>query len=236
MQPHMFMWCGLLKSILDSDIHVILDITTASKNDRYNRNLVAGNAPSRWLTLPFIDFHRSCLIKDLQVDTSSNCLDDLKNIFVGRYHKAPFLESCTNIICATSRNEQSNKLIDIYCQFLDELKKYGLSIPEVLCASTILSESEIENLRSPIKMVNAILAKINAETYLAAHNISKYSKPSDYSVKNVAIQTFEYQPYTQNSLNDEFIPNLSCLDAIAYLELSSFKNFLDSSNFWSIHD
>ena len=43
MQPNIFMWSGLLKSLLDSDLHIILDVVKASKNSRYNRNKIRGN-------------------------------------------------------------------------------------------------------------------------------------------------------------------------------------------------
>ena len=66
MQPNIFMWGGLLKSIIDSDLHIILDIVSSSKNSRYNRNKIEGKNDPIWLTIPFIEFKRSKLINSLK--------------------------------------------------------------------------------------------------------------------------------------------------------------------------
>ena len=64
------MWCGLLKQIIDSDIHIILDNVKASKNSRYNRNLVGGQGEKDWLTIPYTNFSRNKNINQLKLNTS----------------------------------------------------------------------------------------------------------------------------------------------------------------------
>ena len=56
MQPNIFMLGGLLKSILDSDLHIVLDVVKSSKNSRYNRNKIAGLGDASWLTIPYVEF------------------------------------------------------------------------------------------------------------------------------------------------------------------------------------
>ena len=58
MQPNIFMWGGLLKSIIDSDLHIILDVVKSSKNSRYNRNKIAGKGAPSWVTIPYLGFKR----------------------------------------------------------------------------------------------------------------------------------------------------------------------------------
>ena len=65
------MWGGLLKSIVDSDLHIILDVVKSSKNSRYNRNKIAGNGEPIWLTIPFVEFKREKLIRNQNLDTST---------------------------------------------------------------------------------------------------------------------------------------------------------------------
>ena len=74
MQPNIFMWGGLLKTIIDSDLHIVLDIVKSSKNCIYNRNKIAGEGDPAWLTIPFIDFKRSKIIKDQKLDTSNKTI------------------------------------------------------------------------------------------------------------------------------------------------------------------
>ena len=70
MQPNIFMWGGLLKSIIDSDLHIILDTVKSSKNSRYNRNKIAGRGDPAWITIPYLGFKRERKIMHQILDTS----------------------------------------------------------------------------------------------------------------------------------------------------------------------
>ena len=118
MQPNLFMWCGLLKSLIDSDYHIILDNVKASKNSRYNRNLIAGNNKIKWLTIPYKNFSRNLLIKNLILDTSEKSQNNLKNTFIERYKNAPFFENSKNILESTFLTEyEETNLVVIYEKF-----------------------------------------------------------------------------------------------------------------------
>ena len=82
MQPNVFMWCGLLKSLLDSDIHIIRDDVKSSKNSRYNRNKIKGDSDQiSWLTIPFSGFKDHKLIKDHNLNTSKSSSKNILNLF-----------------------------------------------------------------------------------------------------------------------------------------------------------
>ena len=61
---------GLLISLLESDLHIIRDDVTLSKNSRCNRNRIAGNSDVSWLTIPYDNFSSTKLIKDQFLQTS----------------------------------------------------------------------------------------------------------------------------------------------------------------------
>ena len=229
------MWPGLLKSILDSDIHIVLDSVKSSKNDRYNRNLIAGSLEKRWLTVPFVDFSRDKLIRDLTIDNSQKSVDNLENIFCSRYKDAPYLAEAIKLVkCINPLG--SNYLSDAYLTFLNELNDLGVSLPKIIKSQHLLENVNIANFKSPIDLINYLLQSVESSTYLAAHNVQSYSNKADYSVSNVYYQNFNpmcYEQYKASRENSEFIPYLSILDYIASVGLNDLYSYLDRCNEWS---
>ena len=73
MQPNIFMWGGLLKSLIESDLHVIRDDVKSTKNARYNRNLIAGTGEILWFTIPFVGFKDKKLINQQNLTDAHTC-------------------------------------------------------------------------------------------------------------------------------------------------------------------
>jgi len=237
MQPNLFMWPGLLKSIVDSDIHIILDNVKASKNSRYNRNSIKGRGKVSWLTLPYENFSRSLEIKELQCRTSSDICTSLVQDFTSRYQDALFFSQTRDILNSTlSLDQDISPLLKVYERFLDCLKRYGLPLCECVRASDLLkSERSPESLNS-IERVNLLLRYTEADTYLTAKNTRNYAQREDYKINQVLIQDFCPVEYAQTAgeggLSQGFTANLSCLDALSFMDISDMLSYMDESNAW----
>lgn len=236
MQPHLFMWPGLLQSIVSSDLHIVLDTVTSSKNDRYNRNKIAGNSSERWLTLPFVDFSRHLYIGELIVDSDPGQIDKLANLFDSRYSDAAYKHVALSII-KNLMHSSSNRLCDAYVVFLETLKDLGFDIPNFIFSSQLdCGKSETIGLKGA-RLIDKMLNDVNATTYLAAQNVRGYSSPEDYTVKSVLFQCFvphEYNQYSKGRGNMAFIPYLSVLDAIASIGIDETKSYLVACNQWLV--
>lgn len=235
MQPNIFMWGGLLKSIIDSDIHVVLDIVNSSKNSTYNRNRIAGNGDPTWLTIPFIEFKRSKKIMHQQLDTSRKSNTKIINLYQNRYSQSNYFKNGLNVLGSTifTKEPQTN-LILIYENFLNALKSIGLPICEIKYASKIIDNEKIDHFPSGVDLVNYFLTKFDAEKYLASENTIKYCSPCEYKVKEVCIQNFRSSKYPQSNNNSyEFLPNLSCIDLISHLNIEEIIDNLNLSNTWN---
>lgn len=229
------MWPGLLKSILDSNIHIVLDSVKSSKNDRYNRNLIAGSSTKRWLTIPFEDFSRYKSIQDLTIDNSQECVKKIVNIFSSRYKDAPYLDEAIKLVnCIDPLG--SNYLCDIYLNFLNQLKNLGIPLPKIIYSSRLLENIDLTDFTTPLDLVNHLLESVEASTYLAAHNVQSYSNKNEYNVSNVLFQNFTpiyYDQYNASRQDKEFIPYLSILDYIASIGLNDLDAYLEKCNEWS---
>ncbi len=229
------MWGGLLKSISDSDLHIILDSVKSSKNSRYNRNRIAGKGEPAWLTIPYLGFKREKEIMNQTLDTSLSTKVKLVNFFSNRYSDSIYFKNSLAILESTLNVKYKEKnMCIIYKKFLDSLKKIGLPIPNTIFASNLLSDDKDFNDLKGIQVVNRILKKVNAEIYLGSENTLNYAVPSEYYVPQVWIQKFTAAPYPQINSNSkyEFIPNLSILDMISYLNKDQILNNLQQSNQW----
>ena len=235
MQPNIFMWCGLLKSLIDSDLHIIRDDVKSSRNSRFNRNKIAGNGTETWLTIPFIKFNDHKLIFEQRLSTNDIVRKKLTSLFKGRYASYPYCSRSLEIINYSLQvGADEGNLIDIYIRFLDALRNIGLPICKTVLASSLIKESEKYSF-SGVDMVNNLLNKSNADCYYAAQNTINYAERSEYRVKKVLIQEFSQKSYYQIGLKTEeknFIKNLSCLDIIASLPVEEIKENLDISNNW----
>ena len=234
MQPNIFMWGGLVKSIIDSDLHIILDVVKSSKNSRYNRNRIAGKGEPSWLTIPYIGFKRDKEIMNQTLDTSLATNKKIINFFSKRYSETVFFQNSLEILETTLNfNEQEKKICSVYENFLSSLKDIGLPISKTVFASNILCKEDLNDLKG-IQLVNRLLKKVNAKIYLGSENTLNYAVPSEYNVSQVWIQKFTSKPYSQIKFNSDsqFIPNLSILDIISYLNKDQILDNLKQSNQW----
>lgn len=242
MQPNMFMWSGLLKSLIDSDIHIILDHVFASKNSRYNRNLIAGSQSETWLTIPYLNFSRNKSISELAVNTSYKSNQVLLGKFRNRYVKSPYFDHSYQIIQSTleSTTKESTLLVDLYEHFLGSLRTYGLKLCKTIKSSQLIYSDETAKELKGIDMVNYLLKMLSATTYLAAHNTVNYASRDQYNVSDVLIQDFKSIEYPQalngQNIEHHFRINMSILDAISFMDLDALVKFMDASNEWKIYD
>ena len=236
MQPNIFMWCGLLKTLIESDFHIILDVVKSSKNARYNRNKIAGIGKPMWFTIPFKNFKREKLIKDQILNTSSNTNKNLLNLFSLRYSNSCNFNNSYKVVSSTINCEkEETELCLIYTNFLNSLKDIGLPICNFEFASNLLLKNKFENFKNT-DLVNLLLDYVEADTYLCSENSLNYASPSEYKVREVWSQKFISNPYPytlfNSKINTEFIPNLSSLDIISYLKIDDICRNLDLSNKW----
>lgn len=237
MQPNIFMWNGLLKQIFDSDIHIILDHVKASKNERYNRNKIAGKGKPRWMSIPYTNFSINKKIQDLKISTSEENKDKLNNLFISRYSNTPYFHQAHKIFFGTiNRKEEESLLTETYSEFLRLLQESGLITCKLIYSSNIINgNASILNL-TKIDMVNALLSEVSASTYLASQNTALYSHRSQYRVNNVLFQAFTDKQYPQKfdpESQYDFIAKMSCLDTISCIGTYSILEYLNSCNSWT---
>ena len=234
MQPNIFMWGGLLKSIIDSDLHIVLDVVKSSKNSRYNRNKIAGEGNEAWLTIPFIDFKREKRIMYQNLDTSALVRNNLVNFFKNRYSKTTYYKNSLEILISTLEVDiNKSNLCLIYKNFLNALKNFGLPICDIKFASDLIKIDNKETQVKGIDLVNNLLRQVNAKTYLGSENTLNYASADNYDVSEVLIQKFSAQEYLQiDYKKNKFIPNLSLLDMVSYLKKDEILKNLENSNSW----
>lgn len=236
MQPNIFMWNGLVKQLCDSDLHIILDHVKASKNEIYNRNRIAGKDAKCWLTIPITNFSRSKNIDELLLDLSEISRSKLDNLFKMRYSNSPFYHIPNAILLATLGSFcDMPSLIHVYMRFLDALRNAGLPICCTVRSSDLIKSHPFILQCKGIDLVNSLLEVVAASAYLAAQNTLLYASREDYVIDDIRVQQFIYQEYSQcqsGMLQLDFVPNLSCLDTLAFLDMNAFMDYLDRSNTW----
>ena len=238
MQPNIFMWGGLLKSLIESDLHVIRDDVKSTKNARYNRNLIAGNGEIVWYTIPFVGFKDKKLINQQNLNTSKKTVRKLKQTFSSRYSEFKYYENALKLInTSLDFDEDETPLCDVYVKFLAGLRSLGYPICKFIFASSLNINENLDPKLFGLRMVNEILKVTEADTYLASENTVNYANPNEYVTKKVMIQKYQdtfYKSYDQKT-DWKRNQNLSCLDMISFLSLDDSLDHLDCSNKWDTY-
>ena len=236
MQPNIFMWGGLLISLLESDLHIIRDDVTAPKNSRCNRNRIAGNSDVCWLTIPYDNFSSSTLIKDQYLQTTKRNNKKIISKYTSRYISYPYFNCVKKLLENTLVVESEKTLLcEIYIKFLSQLKVLGFPLCKFIFASSLSLNNKPEKKTNGVDMINQILKETGATHYLAAENTVNYADPSEYCVQNVYLQKYEDLNFTVDNSKLKgisFTKNLSCLDIISCLSIDETINHLATSNKW----
>ena len=94
-QPTYLPWLGFFKKISSSDVFVFLDDVQYEKNGFQNRNKIRTDEGENWLTVP-ITGKFGTLLKDIQIDNSSNWSKKHSKSIVQNYTKAKYFHEYWN--------------------------------------------------------------------------------------------------------------------------------------------
>ena len=212
MQPTFMPWQGYFELILKSDRFIFLDDFQFSVQSYHQRNrLFINKGQVGWYTVPIqkLTSFGAPLNKTKIEETIPWRKKMLKRI-EANYSKAPFYSEIAPFISswlltpAESLAEQNIIFIKFVCELLG-----------VRCEFRLSSENDSKSKRS--ERVIELLRWCEADFYLCAKGAFEYMLEDNvFPVSDIRVlfQDFEVSSYKQVGTKDNFIPNLSVLDAL----------------------
>ncbi len=223
MQPTYLPWCGYFALIDHVDYFVFLDDVQFSKRSWQQRNKIAFNGESKWLTVPVLTKNqRLQLINEVKIDPEQDFQIKHHAIIEQAYRGAPQysqVKSTVSRLFDTSEQNLSSlniKIIKGLCQYLSIDKDF-------------LRSSEIPCFGSKTEKLLKIVRYLGGGEYIAVPGSREYIEESRIFIDaGIPVHYFEYiHPiYQQNT--DEFISHLSVLDLIFNSGFCDAKKIIQS--------
>jgi hypothetical protein len=221
MQPYFFPYIGYFQLINAVDTFIFYDDVNFIKNGWINRNRILLSGESHYLTVQIKGASPNKLIKE--VEFIDNRLKLLKTIEQA-YKKALFYYSVLPVLydCLTINTNKISELAQYSviqtCKYLEIDKKFEQSS---------ISYSNTKSLQKAERLQQICLLNQADNYYNPIGGKSIYNK-QDFSDKNINLFFIEPQKFEYKQFNNAFIPWLSIIDVLMFVDKVTIKKNLNN--------
>lgn len=219
MQPYLFPYVGYWQLINAVDTFVIYDDVTYIKQGWINRNYILLNGRKHRLTLEVIGGSSNRLINEVKVGKNKHKL--LKTIELN-YKKAPYFNEVYPLIKNIFSFEEAN-LAKFVGNSLIQISDY-LGID-----TDLIYSSEMENkttLKGQEKIID-MCKSLDADKYVNAIGGQDLYDNDSFSKEGIELYFLNMLQFEYKQFDNEFIPNLSIIDAMMFNSKENIKQILD---------
>lgn len=207
-QPNFIPYLGFFNKFKKSDVFVLYDHVQYAKNDFHNRNRLKINGKGNWLTIP-VNVHFGQKINEVKFanrDFINKHLESIKQ----NYKKSEYFNEIFPDIERIYLDVESDNFSDFNIRLLKFLfNKFDKNKKVFLSSELGLDYTK----RSTEALIDAC-QKVGADKYLSGSGAKNYINESLFLDNNIELiwQDFHHPIYKQ--LGNDFIENLSVLDAL----------------------
>lgn len=220
-QPNYIPWLGYFDLIRQSDVWVWYDDVQYTRRDWRNRNRVARGGEPLWLTIPVKSKGRyEQRIRDVEIDCEQRWIDRHLKTLRSCYARAPFFDRVEPLLAGALQAEH---------RYLTDLT---ISLNESICALLHIAPRFLRSSRLTSAVAErqerliAICRAAGGTTYLSGPAARAYIEPRRFADAGIELRyiVYDYPPYPRGSY--AFVPNLSIVDALAWIGPEATSAFL----------
>jgi hypothetical protein len=211
-QPNYIPWIGYFDLVGHSDVWVWYDDVQYTKRDWRNRNRIAAAGTAEWLTIPVKTTGRlHQRICDVEIDESQawrrTHLESIRRC----YARAPFFETVYAVV-ETAFAANDAKLADLTIRLCEAISALLELRPVFLRSSQLPATASGREQR-----LLDICRNAGGSVYLSGPRARAYLNPCSFEAAGIELRyvVYDYPPYARGS--NPFLPNLSVVDALAWL-------------------
>ena len=221
MQPYFFPYIGYFQLINSVDIFIFYDDVNFIKNGWINRNRILLNGESHFLTVQLKDASSYKIINEVEFsDNRSKLLKTLEQAYKNATNFdsiIPVLFDCLTIKTNTISELAQYSVIQT-CKYLDIETQFELS--SKLCSDT-KGLGKAERLQQ-ICLIN------KSDIYINPIGGQALYRKQDFSSRNISLFFIEPQRFEYKQFNNVFIPWLSIIDVLMFVDKESIKKSLNN--------
>lgn len=204
-QPNFVPWRGYFDFIRSVDIFVFLDDVQYTRQDWRNRNRIrTRNGASRWLTVP-VRASLKDLIRNVEVDVSSDWQAGHFRILNENYRTAPFLDDTLALLEEAYARHRLLADLDIdLCRRI--MSRLGISTPTV--RSSDLGTGGVKD-----QKLIEITRRLGGTRYLSGPAAKAYIRPELWDAAGIELAYKVYPDYpVYEQISEPFDPHVSIID------------------------
>lgn len=223
MQPYLLPYIGYWQLLNAVDKYVIYDDVNYIKGGWINRNRILINKEIKYFTVKLNGASPNKLINEVEVSNDKIYKKKMLKTIEESYKKTPFFNIVFPIIKEIIENEEDN--LAKYLKYSIEKICNYLEIKTELLLS---SELEKDNSLKGKDKVISICKKLEATEYYNAIGGQELYSFEEFKDNGIELKFLKTEEIKYKQFNNEFISNLSILDAMMFNSKEKIKEFLNS--------
>lgn len=209
--------------VLACDKFILVDHVQFVKKEWQNRNKIKTESGAKWLTVPvLVKGKYEQRINEVEINNQENWQREHWGAIKFNYSNAPYFEEYRNFFEGIYKKEW-NKLFDLNREIIEFiLNELGIKKEIAISSSLGLSGKSTDLLIEMCK-------KMNGDTYLSGQQAKDYVDLEKFKKNNLkhVFMKFNYPTYEQQF--DNFLPNLSIIDALFNIGSDESRKLLESN-------
>jgi hypothetical protein len=222
MQPYFFPYIGYFQLINAVDKFIIYDDVNYINRGWINRNNILVNGAAHLIQVPLVGASQNKLINEIVIVQDTKWKNKLLRTIQQSYAKAPFFKPIFELIESTINKDETNIAVFNVNGVKSVCDYMGIK-------TEIVPNSEGYNnkhLKGQERILD-ICARENAQTYInPTGGMELYDMPM-FSHRNINLQFLKPMHIAYKQYNSDFIPWLSIIDLMMFLEKEELNNHLN---------
>lgn len=222
MQPYFMPYIGYFQLINAVDKFILYDDVSFINKGWINRNNILIGNKANLFTIPLKNASQNKLINEIEIIKDGKWQGKLLKTIEQSYKKAPHYSLISPIleeIINYSDNNISNFILNSIQKICNYLEINTLIIP----SSKIFDNYEI---KAQSRIID-ICKKANANQYINPIGGTELYNKNDFEIENIKLNFIRTKPIKYKQFSNEFVPYLSIIDMIMFVEKSEIKLLLN---------
>jgi hypothetical protein len=210
-QPTYLPYLGLLHKVAHSDVFIVQDDLKYVKDEVSNRNRIQSADGWKWLTIPVHRDNTSTYASVTVVEESWASAH--KRILVPSYRDAPFASRLDELYELNEANKGAHLSVINLATI-----RWMLRLFEVDVDLHVESDLELPTFDDPNDRLITLTKRFDCERYVSGLGGHAYIVEEAWTRQGVELDWTDYEPHPYDRGGNAWIPNLSAVDAIAWVE------------------
>lgn len=224
MQPYLFPYIGYFQLMNVVDKFIVYDDVTFIKQSWINRNNILLNGKAFLFTVPLKDASSYKLIRDIEINNSSNWKSKFTKTLEQTYRKAPYYSEVLQMIEEVLSEEKQISLIavkslKVICSYI------GINTSIVETSSNYSNN----HLQSQTRVIDICRQEKATEYLNSIGGLELYSK-IEFERANIKLGFIKPRIITYKQFENEFVPWLSIIDIMMFNSPIEIKEMLSQYN------